>query len=370
MLFFIPTLSSIFMATMLCGDIVSANGRDRQLKFRLLLCILSWMLCFSTSAFYFFIPKAYVYLRWLFYSALLVQPVFFYRFLFEIARIRRDERFSPLHYAIPFSGGLFMFVILFVVPYQEQFRTVIDYGAFSGTQDFFGIVFGGMVCIKAVLDVYYITLCYANLRRYRRFIVDRSIDEGRLSLRWGYRYMLLIIISFGITVFAIVLSRDGFVSSPFVLILFASVTIMQVYLSYHVIKGHNILLDIDEPAFVETGYKDASGMLKKSLLTKAYFEEYMRTSRPYLNPDLKISDLVNDLHVNRTYISGFINREYDMNFSQYINQCRMEEYRRLLVDPDLKNKNAEELSVLAGFGSYRYFLRLEKDRADKDAKTE
>jgi YesN/AraC family two-component response regulator len=63
--------------------------------------------------------------------------------------------------------------------------------------------------------------------------------------------------------------------------------------------------------------------LKKNKLTRKQFEKYMQNARPYLKSDLKITDLVSDLQINRTYISSFINSEYGMNFSNYINTLRL-----------------------------------------------
>jgi YesN/AraC family two-component response regulator len=100
---------------------------------------------------------------------------------------------------------------------------------------------------------------------------------------------------------------------------------------------------------------------KKSVLSKALFEKYIVHEKPFLNQDLRITDLVDVFHVNRTYISSFINVEYSMNFSTFINNHRMEEYQRLSKLPEYLNKSKQELVELAGFNSYRSFLRIKKE---------
>jgi len=51
--------------------------------------------------------------------------------------------------------------------------------------------------------------------------------------------------------------------------------------------------------------------LKKNVLSRELFDNFMKNEKPYLNPD-----------VNRTYISNFVNSEYGINFSCYINSYR------------------------------------------------
>ncbi|MCS3102171.1 hypothetical protein NXW38_25100 [Bacteroides ovatus] len=77
-------------------------------------------------------------------------------------------------------------------------------------------------------------------------------------------------------------------------------------------------------------------MEKETESERAYkrkkFEKYIYEHRPYLNPDLRITDLMQAFHTNRTYISRFINREYGMNFSRYINMLRLREMEALRND--------------------------------------
>jgi AraC-like DNA-binding protein len=73
---------------------------------------------------------------------------------------------------------------------------------------------------------------------------------------------------------------------------------------------------------------------------------------------LKITDLVEALGINRSYISAFINAEYQMNFSSYINSCRLDEYNHLKENPAYKERNQKELAEMAGFSSYKSLQRF------------
>jgi hypothetical protein len=54
-----------------------------------------------------------------------------------------------------------------------------------------------------------------------------------------------------------------------------------------------------------------------------------------------------------------------MNFSRFINRCRLKELNRLRLSPDHKENTNMELVLMAGFSSYRSYLRVknEEDRA-------
>src|SRR5690606_36735417 len=102
----------------------------------------------------------------------------------------------------------------------------------------------------------------------------------------------------------------------------------------------------------------------KAVLLKEEFERFMHEEKPYLNPELKITDLVAELRVNRTYLSAFINAEYHMNFSCLINFYRIKAYDELRNDATKKHLTNQELIELVGFKSYRSFLRVRTQMAD------
>ncbi len=362
MIFLIPTLSSLFMLTILGWDIIDSNKSNRQPKKWLFCYLLSWMLSLLLFIFYFFISDLFVYLNWLFYTVLLIQFVFFYHFIFDITKPHPNNHFSHLHYVVPVFVALLMLILLFYIPYDAQLHIIKNASKSPDGYGFFNVITHRKIYVKILVDIIYMIACLVCLKRYGNFIINYSSNESRSSLSWIYQYVWMSILLLGTLVFGIALPLSpsfpiALLSIPLIL-----VTFLQIYLVYHTIKGHYYLISDSDDTKIAIIEKGQTGMLKKSLLTKTYFNEYMDMQQPYLNPDLKITDMVKDLQVNRTYISGFINREYNMNFSQYINQCRLNEYYRLLADPVLKNKSTEELCALAGFSSYRYFLRLEKEQ--------
>ena len=88
---------------------------------------------------------------------------------------------------------------------------------------------------------------------------------------------------------------------------------------------------------------------------RAKLEQWMKTERPYLNPDFRLLDLRQVLPLNRTYLSQLINAEYGCNFYQFVTNYRIEEAKRLMREhPDM---TMEDVAKQCGFSSARSFYR-------------
>jgi|GEM_PF-494384 len=87
---------------------------------------------------------------------------------------------------------------------------------------------------------------------------------------------------------------------------------------------------------------------------------HMEKQRPYLNNQLKIDDLAKQLSLSPKLLSNLINREFEVNFFEYINQYRLKEVSAYLIDPEMAEQSVIELAFLAGYNSKSSFNRLFK----------
>ena len=88
--------------------------------------------------------------------------------------------------------------------------------------------------------------------------------------------------------------------------------------------------------------------------------DYMEKQRPYLNNQLKIDDLALQVSLSPKLLSNLINREFKVNFFEYVNQHRLKEVCSYLVDPEMDEQSIIELAFLAGYNSKSNFNRLFK----------
>ena len=97
---------------------------------------------------------------------------------------------------------------------------------------------------------------------------------------------------------------------------------------------------------------------KKAKLLKQFIE-YMDTKKPYLNPNLSIDDVADDLKTNRTYISVICNQYYNLAFRDYINRKRIE-YAKLKIAED-PNELMDNIATMSGYLSASQFNRKFKE---------
>ena len=96
----------------------------------------------------------------------------------------------------------------------------------------------------------------------------------------------------------------------------------------------------------------------------AKVEEYMTSQRPYLNPQLSISDLCAPLGVSERTLSRTINRGSDLHFNGYVNRYRIDRAQQLLLDPNYDHFTMEGIATEAGFNNKATFYRSFKMYCD------
>ncbi|HEY8400400.1 MAG TPA: AraC family transcriptional regulator [Cytophagaceae bacterium] len=77
----------------------------------------------------------------------------------------------------------------------------------------------------------------------------------------------------------------------------------------------------------------------------------------FYNPELSISDIRAATGLSERRISAIIKSKADVSFKQYLNQIRMAEAKKLLVETDLQ---ISEIAFRTGYGSASHFNRVFK----------
>jgi len=83
-----------------------------------------------------------------------------------------------------------------------------------------------------------------------------------------------------------------------------------------------------------------------------------------------MTDLVEDLDVNRTVLSAFINQTYGMNFNRYLNRFRLRELDRLRLRPANQGKSVSSLIGQVGFKDFRTYSRAVATEREAAAEVE
>ncbi|MDR1645955.1 MAG: helix-turn-helix transcriptional regulator [Tannerellaceae bacterium] len=107
------------------------------------------------------------------------------------------------------------------------------------------------------------------------------------------------------------------------------------------------------------GLKPAEAQLLAEKLKK-----YMDTQRPYINPDLCLRDLAEQLNVYPHYVTQILSTLFNQNFYDFVNTYRVNEAKRLLRNADKSNKVPTIITIAynCGFNSKSSFNRIFKQK--------
>lgn len=75
----------------------------------------------------------------------------------------------------------------------------------------------------------------------------------------------------------------------------------------------------------------------------------------YLDPNLSLESVANEIGLSKSYLSRIINAELQTNFNDYVNSFRVAEAQNLLLNPQFSNYTLVSIGLEAGFNSKTTF---------------
>lgn len=88
-------------------------------------------------------------------------------------------------------------------------------------------------------------------------------------------------------------------------------------------------------------------------------QNYFEQDKAYLNPELSVDLVAAEIGTNRTYVSVFVNQQYNLTFRAFINDRRIKAAKTLLMNEP--QCTLEEISSRCGFQSLSQFSRKFKE---------
>jgi len=126
--------------------------------------------------------------------------------------------------------------------------------------------------------------------------------------------------------------------------------------------GSSSELELQTSSDPQSNRGDKKSDLEKSLLEESEIEayqnqllQYMAEKSPYLNVDLSLRSLANQLYIPPNKLSWLLNNCLGKNFNEFINQYRIETFKTLAKDPANANITVIGLAYDSGFSSKTVF---------------
>jgi AraC-like DNA-binding protein len=86
----------------------------------------------------------------------------------------------------------------------------------------------------------------------------------------------------------------------------------------------------------------------------------MKEEKPHLNPDLTVARLGELMNMSAENLSALLNGRLNMNFFDFANHYRVEEFKQMCQNPDNKNYSIMGMAYDCGFNSKATFNRVFK----------
>lgn len=109
------------------------------------------------------------------------------------------------------------------------------------------------------------------------------------------------------------------------------------------------------------------GLIKKKVSTEFKIQSHDRIftefedciKNLYLNPNLSLDEVADNLEISNSYLSQIINNR-NIRFNDYVNSIRVEKAKEMLNDESFKNYTITSIGLEAGFNSNASFYRAFK----------
>ncbi|MDH6354236.1 AraC-like DNA-binding protein [Dysgonomonas sp. PH5-45] len=356
LVFTIPAITSLICALL---SVLYYNSREnnelshKELSVRLIHFYITTGFGWLSMICYIALPSVFIYLNAFSYLSVLLTQVILYHFAFCLTKISRNEKFTFIHYLIPIIVFIAFLLASLLAPFDIQ-RSV----AYGNKIDHWFFIFSySKLPLFFFYNLIYSILCIYRINRFKRQATKQPSNKRYFSTFWLYSLIPIVLSTLPLPFVLYFLAKEQIFNIIIIIIPITITIVKYIVLCYNTIAGNYVVVYPDDRK------KHHAEEHQKQGLNKERFEKYMCENKPYLNPKLKIADLILPLYTNRTYLSSFINCNYGMSFNQFINACRLHEFTQLRNNPLYASLSEQELAEKAGFCNYRSYLRTKTNRS-------
>ena len=237
-----------------------------------------------------------------------------------------------LHFILAFSLILFRLVIYFYDSLQPGFDETQN-GILKLSLDE-PIIQPILIFVSFAQMLLYLAFTFQLFHNYRKLIIDYFSNTYKLELNW----ILSFLIAF--TLLFLYSSLQDIVASLIVEINYEQRWWLNIFMAlivlYVGVKGYFIkTTKLNKLPFTFSTNLDFIARQKDEDLPFLASDldkvtDFMKNKKPYLNPDLILSDLSISLNFSRAELSKIINTGFGKNFNDFINEYRVNAFKAKL----------------------------------------
>lgn len=271
------------------------------------------------------------------------------RFLFSE---NSGYQLSILHYIPAFAMFLFSFGSIMLFSPDEYFELYLN-----GNLDY---IYAVIILLGITSNAYYLYHSFKLFKKYKRKEKSNlSFNQDPISYLHFFLlsiaiFLLVWVVSFFIFfLFEISVTYINYDS------VWASISLFIYVVGYFSLKQPELFRLQIEPILNEKEQKERLSKDDIAIL-KENMDSLMQSDKLYLQPDLTMKDLAENLQTSTNNISWLLNSVYNLNFYDYINKYRINEFLARLENKEHIQRTILGLSKDVGFKSKSTFYKAFK----------
>jgi AraC-like DNA-binding protein len=220
--------------------------------------------------------------------------------------------------------------------------------------------------IMDISGVVYVIANFILLQKHRKRILNQFSNQEKINLNWlRFLYFVMALM----WIFIIVIKNDT--------LIFSATSIFVIFIGYFGIKQVGIFTD-NNPEIIENEAVEVEEMtlIDETIERKKYaksglnqhtakelhqrLQSLMENEKLFTEPEFTLTDLAQRLDIHPNYLSQIINEIEGVNFYDYINGWRIEEFKKLVSLPQNHKFTLLALAYDCGFNSKSAFNRCFK----------
>jgi AraC-like DNA-binding protein len=230
-----------------------------------------------------------------------------------------------------------------------------------------GVLF--IILLRSAFLLLYTYFTYQLLQRYNTSIKDKFSNIEKLNLEWlnQVAWLLFIVILCSLLMYMLIFTGQmsflvsNYITSNLLTLVIYTIGILGVRQARVFMSVENDSLKTFEFPHNETVIK-ATARYEGSTLSPEKARKYlqklldnMNQHKPYLNPEISLQMLANQLDIPPHYLSQVINEQLGQNFFDFINSYRIEEVKARLLNPQYTHLTILAIAFDSGFNSKSAF---------------
>lgn len=310
----------------------------------------AWLIDSNYIATNFYIK--YMHVPWFFFLV----PMFY---LFLINYLKINIKYKQF---LVFTLVLFLFALiirLVVLIYLDTYNYItIDVVSFM---EYYNLIEETIIFVYSILVFLYTILVVFRHKKELLFILDFD------NLNWIKVFLLFSILLIILWVEALYKSYElaTFNPSKYYDPIKISISILIYWLGYHGIQQHKFIknrISIRNLFLSQTSIHQCVNVIdEKNIINPKnddYFVEinnYIVVNKKYNDANLSLESLTQELKISTSYLSSIINKNNKSNFTDYINEYRINQVKQLLKNPEYWHYKILSIGLESGFNSKSTF---------------